>query len=167
MTTSTETANPAQQQLALQRIYTKASTFNSPFAPAIFKAAWKPEIKLELNVQHNKLEENYYEVELTIKLSAKNDVQEAFTMNMTQAGIFTLSGFEPDALNYILGSYCPNMLFPYAREHVSDQTVKAGFPQLLLIPINFDAIYAQKQEGGKTEGANGKSKWHSTAETIH
>lgn len=157
--------NP-QQQLVLQRIYTKESTFMSPQAPAVFKATWKPEIKLELKVQHNKLEDNYYEVELLTKVTATNSEQEAFTINVKQAGIFTIDGFEPDALNYMLGSYCPNMLFPYIREHVSDQVVRAGFPQLLLIPINFDAVYAQKQESAKTP-ADKKNKWHTDVETVH
>ena len=89
------------------------------------------------------MEENVFEVTLTTTLTVKCAEKVAYLIEVTQAGIFTLQGFEKQELSHMLGSYCPNILFPYAREVVSDLVSKGGFPQLLLAPVNFDALYSQ------------------------
>ena len=139
------TGQPEQPRFQIQKIYLKDVSFESPHAPKIFTdtQAWQPEINLQLNAETNPLGEDLYEVTLSVSVTAKQGEQTAFLVELKQAGIFTLSGFEQPAMGQMLGSYCPNLLFPFAREAVSDFVGKGGFPQLLLAPINFDALYAQ------------------------
>jgi len=132
-----------QQQFSIQRIYTKDISFETPNSPAIFTSQWQPEVNVELGSGATRLEENVYEVALTLTVTCKANDKTAYLVEVKQAGIFIVSGFEQAQLNGMLGSYCPNILFPYAREVISSLVTKGGFPQLLLAPINFDALYAQ------------------------
>lgn len=144
------TAAPEGQQFILQRIYTKDVSFETPNAPAIFTEKWEPETNVELNSTGNKLEENIFEVVLSVTVTAKLGDKTAYLIEVHQAGIFTLGGFSEQELNAVIHSHCPNLLFPYVREVVSDLVGKGSFPQMLLQPINFDALYAQhmqKQQG--------------------
>ncbi|MDK1025209.1 MAG: protein-export chaperone SecB [Gammaproteobacteria bacterium] len=150
------TAEAPQTQFSLQRIYLKDLSFESPRAPNVFQGAWKPNINLELNTRHAELEENLYEVVLNLTITAKNDGDEvAFLAEVQQAGIFHIRGLEDAALQQTLGSFCPNILFPYARETVDNLVGKGSFPILMLAPVNFDAIYAEtlkrRAEMEKTE----------------
>lgn len=138
------TAAAPQTQFSLQRIYLKDISFESPHAPKVFQGAWKPNINLELNTRHAKLEENLYEVVLNLTITAKNGGDDvAFLAEVQQAGIFHIQGLEDAALQQTLGSFCPNILFPYARETVDNLVGKGSFPILMLAPVNFDAIYAE------------------------
>lgn len=150
-----------KQQLIIQRVYLKQSYFEAPNTPHVFKQTqdWKPKVNLELQVNHTKLsDENSYEV--TLKTTTRTTIEESLVheVKVTQAGIFTISGFTEEQLQQILGSYCPNILFPYLRKNVSELVAEGGFPQLLLTPINFDALYAERQkkqaEEAKTEKIN-------------
>lgn len=144
------TAAPEGQQFILQRIYTKDVSFETPNAPAIFTEKWEPETNVELNSTGNKLDENIFEVVLSVTVTAKLGDKTAYLIEVHQAGIFTLGGFSEQELNAVIHSHCPNLLFPYVREVVSDLVGKGSFPQMLLQPINFDALYAQhmqKQQG--------------------
>ena len=94
--------------------------------------------------EKKELEQSLYEVALTITITVKSIEAIAYLVEVSQAGIFTLSGFTEEEMGPMLGSFCPNILFPYAREAVSDLVAKGGFPQLLLAPVNFDAMYAQQ-----------------------
>lgn len=143
-----------QQQFAIQRVYTKDISFETPNSPAIFTEKWEPEINLDLNTTNGKLHENVYEVILTLTVTAKAGDKTAYLVEVKQAGIFGIAGFGEQELGHMLGAYCPNVLFPYAREVISDLVSKGTFPQLLLAPLNFDAIYAQhlqRQQAGDSE----------------
>ena len=123
-TNSTE----AEQQFGLQKIYLKDMSFESPEAPQVFTRDWAPEVELQLTA------------------TAKVEEQVVYLVEIKQAGVFTLQNIPEDHVGHLLGSYCPNLLFPFAREAVSDLVGKGGFPQLLLAPINFDALYMQQLE---------------------
>ena len=138
---SNQTEN--QPQFAIQRIYIKDLSFETPNTPAIFKAEWQPEMNVDLNTQANPLDKDVYEVELRITVTAKLQDKVAYVAEVKQAGIFTLSGFEDDQLKAMLGSFCPNILFPYVREGIADVINRGSFPQFNLAPINFDALYLE------------------------
>lgn len=152
---SEEQIEQPQQTFEIQRIYLKDVSFESPQSPAMFKEKWEPTSNLQVGTQHREISENVYEVVLNLTTTVTINEKTAFLIEVEQAGIFTLSGFEDGALGHVLGSYCPNTLFPFAREAISDLTTKGGFPPLLLAPVNFDAIYAQRQqESQQTDGGN-------------
>ena len=144
----------AQPQFALQRIYLKDASFEVPGAPRVFLQAWSPEVSIELSTTHERLEDgSHFEVVLGLTVTAKNEDQVAFLVEVKQAGIFQAQGFNDADLGPLLNAYCPNLLFPYAREAVSDIVGKGSFPQLLLQPINFDAVYAERQRHEAEEAA--------------
>ncbi|MGD8926782.1 MAG: protein-export chaperone SecB, partial [Thioalkalispiraceae bacterium] len=130
----------------IQKIYTKDISFESPNCPTIFTEEWKPANNLDLNTNATPIGENTYEVVLSLTVTTKLGDNTAYLCEIHQAGIFYISGFEDSDLHAMLGSFCPNILFPYAREAVSDIVTRGGFPQLLLAPINFDALYAQHMQ---------------------
>ena len=136
----------AQREFALQRIYTKDISFETPNSPTIFQQEWKPESSVSLNTGVNKLSDNVFEVILTVTVTTKLGKKTAYLAEVKQAGIFGISSFPEQELGPLLGSYCPNLLFPYVREVVSDLVTKGSFPQLVLQPVNFDALYAQHQQ---------------------
>ncbi len=140
-----------QQQFTIQKIYVKDVSYESPKAPQIFTKEWNPDINLDLNANANPLDEGIFEVVLSLTVTVKNSDETAFLVEVQQCGIFSINGFSEEQLGHMLGSYCPNVLFPYAREAISDLVTKGGFPPLVLAPVNFDALYAQhmaqKQEG--------------------
>lgn len=146
-----ETNSP---NFSIEKIYLKDVSFEAPAAPDIFTEDWAPEINMELNTQANPINENMYEIELTITVTAKNKEKTGFLVELKQCGIFNISGMDEANLNGMLGAYCPNILFPYAREAISDLVTKGGFPQLLLAPVNFDALYAQHLQQSEGETVN-------------
>ena len=134
------------QQFAIQRIFTKDISFEAPNAPAIFRKEWRPEVKLDLDTRSNKLEDGVYEVILSLTVTTKVGEETAFLCEVQQAGIFSApdgEGTPEGQLAHMLGSFCPNILFPYAREAISNLVNRATFPQLNLAPVNFDALFAQ------------------------
>lgn len=135
----------SDKQISIQKIYIKDSSFESPHTPHIFtKQEWTPKTNLNLRSSHSKGNaDNNYEVVLTITIEAKEEDQTFFLVELHQAGLFHISGYSDDEFKAIVGSYCPNILFPYARESVANMVSKGGFPEFLLQPINFDALYAQ------------------------
>ena len=153
-TTPEQSSENAEPQFSIEKIYLKDVSFESPAAPAIFTEDWSPEINMELNSQANPIENNFYEVELNITVTAKNKETTGFLVEVKQCGIFSISGMDEANLNGMLGSFCPNILFPYAREAISDLVSKGGFPQLLLAPVNFDALYAQHMQNNEGETIN-------------
>lgn len=130
----------------LQRIYTKDLSFETPNSPEVFTLEWKPESNLALNSEVNNLGGDAYEVTLSVTVTTKIEDKIAYLVEVKQAGIFTLKGFPNEEMEPMLGAYCPNILFPYAREVVSDLVNKGGFPQLLLTPVNFDHLFAQHMQ---------------------
>ncbi|WP_273285849.1 protein-export chaperone SecB [Reinekea forsetii] len=143
-----------QPQFGVQRLYLKDVSFESPNAPGIFRKEWKPQIKLDLNTQTRQLDTDVYEVVLTLTVSAKIEEETAFLCEVQQAGIFSIGGFPDETRDQMLGAYCPNILFPYAREAVDAAVVKGSFPALMLAPVNFDALYQQKQATSETATTN-------------
>lgn len=133
-----------ERQLAVQKIYAKDFSFESPHAPTVFtRADWSPKTDLNLRSSHTAVGETIHEVVLTITVEAKEDDTTLFLVELQQAGLFHIDGYSEDEFKALIGSFCPNMLFPYARETISSVVAKGGFPEFLLQPINFDALYAQ------------------------
>ncbi len=130
-------------QFAIQRIFLKDVSFEAPNVPDVFRQQWKPQINMDLNTSSKKLADDVYEVILTLTVTAKNEDKTAFLAEVHQGGIFKIEGLEGAALHQTVGAFCPNLLFPYAREAIDSLVVKASFPALMLAPVNFDAIYAQ------------------------
>ncbi len=152
----TENENNAQQ-FGIQRIYVKDISFETPNSPEIFTVKGQPNINIDLNTQVKPLQEGVYEIVLQITVTNKIEEKTAFLAEVQQAGIFNISGFGDPELGHMLHSYCATILFPYARETISDLVTKGSFPQLLLAPVNFDALYAQhlqQQQGGGEGGEN-------------
>ena len=136
-----------QSHFSIQKIYIKDVSFESPDTPKAFKfTKWEPKIDLNLNNAHSNIDDNLYEAVLTITATVKNEEKTAFLVEVQQAGIFAVAGFNDDEKKYLLGSQCMNILFPYARETISDLTTRGGFPPLLLAPVNFDALYQQHMQ---------------------
>lgn len=130
----------------IQRIYTKDISFEAPGTPQVFREEWKPEVNVDLQTKTDKVEADIYEVLLHLTVTVKLGEKTAFLVEVHQAGIFTLKGFPEDQLGHALGSLCPSILYPYVRETISDVVTRGGFPQLLLAPVNFDALYMQHLE---------------------
>jgi len=132
-----------EKQFAIQKIYTKDISFETPNAPKVFTLKWEPALDFNLGTHVEPLENSMYEVALTITVTVKIADSTAYLVEVNQAGIFSVAGFSEQEMGPMLGSFCPNILFPYAREVVSDLVNKGGFPQLILAPVNFDALYMQ------------------------
>ncbi len=146
-------AGQAQQQFALQRIYTKDLSFESPGTPQVFRQQWQPKMNVDLNTRSEKIDDDgNVEVTLTVTVTAKQEEAPAFLVEVQQAGIFMIRGFEGEDVRRILGTAAPNILFPYARETIDSLVVRGGFPPLMLAPVNFEVLYqqalAQQQAGG-------------------
>ncbi|WP_085248487.1 protein-export chaperone SecB [Gilliamella mensalis] len=148
MTEQNNTQQP-ETQFAIQRIYTKDVSFETNNVPEIFTKQWKPELNLELNSSSQVLSENVYEVALRVTVTVKQQNEVVYICEVTQAGIFSLVGFDESQIQHCVGAYCPNILFPYAREVISSLVSKGTFPQVNLEPVNFEALfmnYIQQQQ---------------------
>ena len=135
-----------EQNFSIARIYTKDLSLESPRAPQIFEKQWNPKLGLEVDVLNEKLSDTLYEVILKLGVTVKTDDDVAFLVEIQQAGVFVLQGFDEQTIEHILGSMCPNILFPYARETIDSLAVKATFPAPMLAPINFDAFMEQRKK---------------------
>ena len=136
-----------EQQFAIQKIYLKDVSFESPNVPAVFADGdWKPEVNIQLNSSNQSLGKDAYEVDLKITVTTKQSNKTAFLVELTQSGIFTIVGFEQESLRGMLGAFCPETLFPFAREAIAELVSKGGFPPLLLAPVNFNALYMQQAQ---------------------
>lgn len=135
----------AEQNFEINRVYVKDVSTEAPNSPEIFQTPWEPEINLNLGNSARVLDEaeGFYEVSLTITVTATLGEQTAYVIEVEQAGIFTLQGFEQEQQAYVVGAMIPNILFPYARETISTLSQKAGFPSMLLNPIDFNGLYQQ------------------------
>lgn len=142
-------ANASDKQLAIIKIYVKDFSFESPQSPGVFRAEeWSPKTNLNLRSAHVSVEDDYHEIVLTITVEAKDKASEKtlFLVELQQAGLFQISGYTPEEFGVLAGSFCPNLLFPYARESIASIIQKGGFPEFVLQPINFDALYQQGLE---------------------
>ena len=146
---SDESNNDDKRQISISKIYLKDFSFESPKAPNIFRTTeWKPQTDLNLRSSHTAIdgEDGLHEVVLTITVDAKQDDATLFLVEVQQAGLFHIGGYGDDEFRAIVGSFCPNVLFPYARESIATVVQKGGFPEFVLQPINFDALYVQSRQ---------------------
>ena len=137
---------PDQKQILIQKIYMKDASFESPNTPQVYSEEWRPEINLNLQAKNNVVGEDLREVVLSVTAEAKLGEKTAFIVEVHQAGIFMMKGFTEDENRQLVGAYCPNLLFAFAREAVTDLVGKGGFPGFMLQPVNFDALYMKQLE---------------------
>ncbi|MDO4640631.1 MAG: protein-export chaperone SecB [Neisseria sp.] len=139
----------AQPVFSIEKLYVKDMSLEVPHAPKIFLEQGEPNVDMRVSTESQKLEDEFYEVSVTITVTAKlADERIMFLNEITQSGIFRLSNIPEEDLQLLLAVACPNIIFPYAREAVSTTITRAGFPPVLLAPINFEALYQQQQEQG-------------------
>lgn len=139
------------QQFALQRIYIKDLSFESPQGAKVFTKQWKPQIKVDLNTRSDRVNDENFEVVLTITITAQLEDETAFLVEVQQGGVFFVKGLEGEALRRLLSVVCPTILFPYARETIDSLVTRGSFPALMLQPVNFEALYLQALKQGEQE----------------
>lgn len=128
---------------AIQKVYLKDISFETPLGLEAFTKAWKPNVQQDLNIQVNPLENNLFEVVLLLTITARIDEKAVFLVEVKQAGLFSIQGLDGIQLSHAINTLCPQILFPYARETIDSLLTRGGFPPLMLAPINFDAVFAQ------------------------
>ena len=135
------------RQIGIQKIYVKDFSFESPRTPGVFKKTdWAPTTNLNLRSTHSDAQDDSHEIVLTITVETKHEDTVLFLVELQQAGLFHIAGYPQEEMEAVIGSFCPSVLYPYARENISGIVAKGGFPEFLLQPINFDALYAQGKE---------------------
>jgi preprotein translocase subunit SecB len=135
-----------QAQFSIEKLYVQDISLEVPNAPQIYLEREAPEIELQLQTGSKALEDGLYESRLTVTVTAKRGDVSYFLVEVVQAGLFQIRNVPQENLGPILGVGCPNILFPYAREVVSDAVNRAGFPPVILAPVNFEALFLQRQE---------------------
>lgn len=144
----TQQSQEQEIQFALSRLYVKDISFEAPNSPEVFQQQFQPKVQLDVDNSHTSLGDGIYEVTVRVTVQVFNGDQEttAFLAEVHQAGIFQVAGLPEEQIDHTLNAFCPNILFPYARECVDNLVTRGSFPALMLAPINFDMLYAQKQE---------------------
>ncbi len=146
------------RRIAVNKIYVKDFSLESPRAPDVFTSGeWSPKTNLNLRSTHAPGPNDLHEVVLTITVEAKHEEKTLFLIELHQAGMFNIVGYEGEELEAVVGSFCPSTLFPYAREAISSMVQRAGFPEFVLQPINFDALFleSRKQAAAQKAAAGG------------
>ena len=157
-TEAAQSQTQAQQpQIQIQRIYLKDMSFESPSSPQSFSLTGNPEIGVELNSKGRQVADTAYEVVLNVTVTSKFEDKVIYLAEIQQAGLFHIANVPEQAMGQILGAFCPNILFPYAREAVDGLVSRGGFPAIMLAPVNFDALYAQNvaQQAAAQAAENG------------
>ena len=156
---SDDTLNGADQSagpaFTVEKVYVKDVSFEAPGAPQVFNEAGQPQLQMNLNQRVQRLNETAFEVVLGVTLTCTIGEKTAYLAEVQQAGVFGLSGFDEMTLEVMLGTHCPNALYPYARQTVSDLITAGGFPPFLLQPINFEALYAESVRQRATQAGDG------------
>jgi len=142
-----------QQHFEIQKVYLKDVSLETPNSPAIFTEQWQPQTEVRLETGATPLTEDLFESVLTLTVTAKLGERTAYLAEAKQAGLFTLRGFDEQQKGHMLHAFCPNLLFPFAREELASLIGKGGFPALLLNPINFDALYLQRLQQQQAQAA--------------
>jgi preprotein translocase subunit SecB len=151
-------AQPTGPQFTVEKIYVKDVSFESPKAPAIFAESAQPQLNMNLNQRVQRVNENVFEVVLGVTLTCtagEGDGSAVYVVEVQQAGLFGMVGFEDATIDALLGTQCPNVLFPYARQLISDLIQAGGFAPFLLQPINFDGLYAETLRQRQQQAAQG------------
>lgn len=141
-----QAAEVQEPLFGIEKIYVKDLSLEIPNAPQIFLQRETPQVGIELSNSARKLEDGLYDVSITVTVTSKIEDKTVFLVEVAQAGIFQARNIPEENLEGLLAVTCPNILFPYAREAVSDLVVRAGFPPVLLNPINFEALYLQQKQ---------------------
>jgi len=154
-----ETEQQNETQFQIHKLYVKDLTFEIPSDISVFNQEWKPELNVDIDHQSKILDEaNVYEVVLSAKCTVKSGDKTAFFVEIHQGGVFEISNLDEEQLKHALGAFCPNVLYPFLREAVSDVVQKGGFPQLMLAPINFDQLFLQQQSKAAKSDATSEAK---------
>jgi preprotein translocase subunit SecB len=132
-----------QAQFTVEKIYVKDVSFEAPNAPHIFNEQGQPQLNMNLNQKVARLNDTLFEVVLGITLTCTLGEKTVYLVEVEQAGIFGLAGFDERTLDMMLGTYCPNVLFPYVRQAISELITTGGFPPFYVQPINFEGLYAE------------------------
>ncbi|MCF7222856.1 protein-export chaperone SecB [Marilutibacter chinensis] len=140
---------------SVEKIYVKDVSFEVPGAPAVFNEQAQPQLQMNMNQSVQRLGENAFEVVLGITLTCKIGEKSVYLAEVKQAGVFGVAGFDPQTLDGLLGSHCPSILYPYARQLISDLIQAGGFPPFYLQPVNFDALYAEGLRQRQAQQQNG------------
>jgi preprotein translocase subunit SecB len=149
------TATAGGVQITLQTVYLKDCSYESPNGPRLpNNQNWEPKFQLNMNTSGEEIGPDVREVLLTVTLEAKQGEATLYLVEIKQAGVFTIVGASEDDLKKLIGSFCPSVLFPYAREVISDLITKGGFPNFLLPLVNFDALLAQAAEAPQNSLVN-------------
>ena len=155
----------ASAQFQVQKLYTKDVSFELPNAPQIFQEEGQADVKMSLAQRVEELGENLHEVVLTVTVTASVGEKTAYLVEVAQAGIFLLAGFNEQASHAVMNTMCPNTLFPYARQSISTLVSDGGFPPLILQPVNFEQLYAQRMQQ-MAEEQNGNAAAEGNGESI-
>ena len=145
------TGEQQQGQFQLQKLYVKDVSFEVPNAPQVFQEDGQVEIKMNLAQKVETLAEGVQEVTLTVTVTASLGEKTAYLAEVQQAGIFSIAGLNEQSMHAALNTLCPHTLFPYARRTITDLVADGGFPPLVLQPINFDQIYAQRLQEAQAQ----------------
>jgi preprotein translocase subunit SecB len=137
-------AGTAAPSLVIQKLYVKDASFEVPHAPEIFQDQNPQQVQLNLSQKVSNFAQDLYEVVLTVTVTCKAGERTAYLAEVQQAGVFTLTGFQPEQLQGVLATYCPHVLYPYARQVIGDLVINGGFPPFLMQPINFEQLYAEQ-----------------------
>lgn len=151
-------AEELKPTFAIEKFYVKDVSLEVPNAPKIFLERETPKIEVQLNTAGGTFDKNLYEALLTVTVTAKINDKTMFLVEVCQAGIFRIEGVSDKDVQTVLAVTCQNILFPYAREAVSDVIIRAGFPPVLLSPVNFEALYQHQQQAQQTKNETEKPK---------
>jgi preprotein translocase subunit SecB len=147
MTDPAQAPNQAQQpSLQIEKLYVKDGSLEVPNAPQVFTQQMQPEVEVQINTSAMQFSEGYFEVTVSATVTARAGEQALFLVEVAQAGIFSVRNLPPEQLDPLLGIACPQILFPYLREAISDLVVRGGFPPVLLNPVSFEALYMQRMQ---------------------
>jgi preprotein translocase subunit SecB len=142
----------SEQQINILKIYTQNSSLEVPNVKTIFSGNWVPDLNISVSTESKALDEkDAYNILLNVKCDVKSNNENAFVIDVTQCGIFSVPKSDEQTMKHVLGVFCPNVLYPYLREIVTDLVMKAGFPQLALAPINFEMMMQQKEQESQTK----------------
>jgi preprotein translocase subunit SecB len=163
--TSENTAAAAQDDgpaFAVQRIYLKDLSFETPMGAGAFQKQWQPKVNQDLNTKSGKVADDLYEVSLRLTVTVTIEEETVYLVEVDQAGLFAIRGLEPNQLTQVINTTCPSLLFPYAREAIDNILTKGSFPALMLPPINFDALFASAVKQAEEQQAQQQSSENST-----
>ena len=151
-----KTQTDQKGQFGIQKVYIKDVSFETPNSPLVFQEQWNPRVNMDIQNTSTRLNEELHEVVLSVTVTVTADDRTVYLAEVQQAGIFRIFGFGDEVTGRMLATVCTNILFPFVREFIADLVMRGGFPQLLLAPVNFDALYLQQQKAQQESGGKVK-----------